>query len=53
MRKRRVVGRIYGTKYSWKCHKDKNRPKNRAKYVYEAISRKELDMYWRHSQERS
>ena len=29
MRKRRVVGRIYGTKYSWKGHKDRNRHKNR------------------------
>ena len=24
MRKRRVVGRIYGMKYSWKGHKDRN-----------------------------
>ena len=29
MRKRRVVGRIYGRKYSWKGHKDRNRHKNR------------------------
>ena len=29
MRKRRVVGRIYGMKYSWKGHKDRNRHKNR------------------------
>ena len=31
MRKRRVVGRIYGMKYSWKGHKDRNRHKNRIK----------------------
>ena len=32
MRKRRVVGRIYGMKYSWKGHKDtRNRQKNRGK----------------------
>ena len=31
MRKRRVVGRIYGTKYSWKNHKDRSRHKNRIK----------------------
>ena len=31
MRKRRVVGRIYEMKYSWKVHKDKNRHKNRIK----------------------
>ena len=31
MRKRRVVGRIYGTKYSWKGHKDRNTHKNRIK----------------------
>ena len=32
MRKRRVVGRIYGMKYSWKGHKDtRNRQKNRKK----------------------
>ena len=29
MRKRRVVGRIYGMKYSLKGHKDRNRHKNR------------------------
>ena len=29
MRKRRVAGRIYGTKYSWKGYKDRNRQKNR------------------------
>ena len=28
VRKRRVVGRIYGMKYSWKGHKDRNRHKN-------------------------
>ena len=33
MRKRRVVGRIYGMKYSWKGHKDRNRDKNRIKRV--------------------
>ena len=31
MRKRRVVGRFYGMKYSWKGHKDRNRHKNRIK----------------------
>ena len=31
MNKRRVVGRIYGMKYSWKGHKDRNRHKNRIK----------------------
>ena len=31
MRKRTVVGRIYGMKYSWKGHKDRNRHKNRIK----------------------
>ena len=29
--KRRVVGRSYGTKYSWKGHKARNRHKNRIK----------------------
>ena len=29
VRKRRVVGRIYGMKYSWKGHKDRNSHKNR------------------------
>ena len=28
MRKRRVVGRIYGLKYSWQGHKERNRHKN-------------------------
>ena len=31
MRKRRVVGRTYRMKYSWKGHKDRNRHKNRIK----------------------
>ena len=31
MRKRRVVGKIYGMKYCWKVHKDRNRYKNRTK----------------------
>ena len=31
MRKRRVVGKIYGMKYSRKGHKDRNRHKNRIK----------------------
>ena len=31
MRKRRVVGRIYGVKYSRKGHKNRNRHKNRIK----------------------
>ena len=31
MRKRRVVGRIYGVKYRWKGHKDRNGHKNRIK----------------------
>ena len=31
MRKRKVDGRIYGMKYSWKGHKDRNRHKNRIK----------------------
>ena len=43
MRKRRVVGRIYGMNYSWKGHKHRNRHKNRIKrsgevrlvYVYD------------------
>ena len=30
-RKIRVVGRIYGMKYSWKGHKDRNRHRNRIK----------------------
>ena len=29
MRKRRVVGRVYGMEYSWKGHRDRNRHKNR------------------------
>ena len=33
MRKRRVVGRICGMKYSWKGHNDRNRHKNRIKRV--------------------
>ena len=33
VRKRRVVGRIYGLKYSGKGHKDRNRHKNRVKGV--------------------
>ena len=33
VRKRRVVGRIYGMKYSWKGHEDRNRHKNRIKRV--------------------
>ena len=31
MRKRRVVGRVYGMKYSWKGHKHRNRHKDRIK----------------------
>ena len=31
VKKRRVVERIYGIKYSWKGHKDRNRHKNRMK----------------------
>ena len=31
MRKRRVIGRIYGIKYSWKGHKYRGRHKNRIK----------------------
>ena len=31
MRKQRVVGRMYGMKYSWKGHKDRNRHKSRMK----------------------
>ena len=31
VRKRRVVRRIYGMKYSWKGHKNRNRHKNRMK----------------------
>ena len=31
VRKRRVVGRTYGIKYSWKGHKDRSRHKNRIK----------------------
>ena len=31
MRKRRVVGRLYGTKYSWQGHKARNRHKNKIK----------------------
>ena len=33
VRKRRVIGRIYGMKYSPKGHKDRNRHKNRTKRV--------------------
>ena len=33
VRKRRVVGRIYRMKYSWKGHKNRNRHKNRIKRV--------------------
>ena len=31
VRKQRIVGRVYGIKYSLKGHKDKNRHKNRTK----------------------
>ena len=31
VRKRRLVGRIYGMKHNWKAHKDRNRHKNRIK----------------------
>ena len=31
VRKRRVVGRIYGMKYGWKGHKNRNRLKSRTK----------------------
>ena len=31
MRKRRAVGSIYGMKFSWKGHKERNRHKNRIK----------------------
>ena len=33
VREQRVVGRIYGMKYSSKGHKDRNRHKNRIKRV--------------------
>ena len=33
MRRRRVFWRIYGMKYSWKSHKDRDRHKNRLKGV--------------------
>ena len=33
MRRRRAFGRIYGMKYSWKGHKDRNRHTNRLKRV--------------------
>ena len=36
MRKRRVVGRVYGMKYSWKGHNDGNRHKNRIKRIGQA-----------------
>ena len=36
MRQQRVVGRIYGMKYSWKGHKDRNRHNNRIKRSGEA-----------------
>ena len=35
-RKRRVVGRIYRMKYSWKGHKDRNRHKNRITRIGQA-----------------
>ena len=54
VRKRRVVGRIYGMKYSWKGHKDRNRHKSRIKrsgqarlvYVEEDINRN-IPTTWR------
>ena len=33
VRKRRIVGRIYEMKYTWKGHNDRNRHKNRTKRV--------------------
>ena len=44
MRKRRVVGRIYEMKYSWKGHKDRNRHKNRVKKEWASL----LGLYHRH-----
>ena len=38
MRKRRVVGRIYGMRYRWKGHKDRNRHNNRLKWSGQARS---------------
>ena len=53
MRKRRVVGRIYGMEYSWKGHTDRNRHKNRikrsrqARLVYVTDINRNIPTTWR------
>ena len=53
MRKRRVVGRIYGMKYTWKGHKDGDRHKNRlktsgqARLVYVKNINRDIPTTWR------
>ena len=53
MRKRRVVGRIYGMKYSRKGHKERNRYKNRikrsgqARLVYVEDLNRNIPTTWR------
>ena len=53
MRKRKLVGRIYGMKYSWKHHKDRNRRKNRikrsgqARWVYISDINRNIPTTWR------
>ena len=57
MRKRRVVGRIYWMKYSWKGHKDKNRHKSRikrsgqARLVYVKKTNRNIPTTWRWAHE--
>ena len=53
MRRRRVVGRIYGKKYSWKGHQERNRHKNRikrsgqARLVYVKNKNRNIPTTWR------
>ena len=53
VRKRRVVRRIYGMKYSWKGHKDRNTYKNRmkrsgqARLVYVTDINRNIPTTWR------
>ena len=53
MRKRRVVGRIYEMKYSWKGHNDRNRHKKRitrsgaARLVYVIEINRNIPTTWR------
>ena len=53
MKKRRVVGRIYGVKYSRKGHKDRNRHENsvkgrgQARLVYVKNVNRNIQTTWR------